>query len=247
MKKKELLNKAKPILFKSEMVTAILDGRKTVTRRVIKPQPCMPICYTFAGNGAGTWGYPSKDAYIHWNDSYKWPDEMSIDESKRIWKPPYHADDILYVRETWCKGRIDCGEEPDGRDVLYISQCTGENDIIPLEYAISHEIGIEDVKWKPSIHMPKEAARIFLKVKNVRVERLQDITEEQAKAEGCQAGSHEYKGAVWGQEDTDEWTAVESFKDLWNSTIKNQYLNKYGWKANPYVWVIEFERIGEAD
>ena len=99
------------------------------------------------------------------------------------------------------------------------------------------------MKWHPSLHMPKEAARIFLKVKDVRVERLQDITEEQAIKEGCQAGSYEYQGAIFGQEDTEEWTAIEDFINLWNSTINKSDLERYVWEANPYVWVIEFERI----
>ena len=77
----------------------------------------------------------------------------------------------------------------------------------------------------------KEAARIWLKVTDVRVERLQEITEVQAKAEGCNSGL--LIGAC---------TARGQFEDLWNSTIKKPDLNRYGWSANPYVWIIEFER-----
>ena len=91
----------KPILFNTEMVRAILDGRKSYTRRVIKPQPQSRLCYTYAGGNCGTWGYPSKTAYENWGDEYKLPEDITDEELKRRWNPPYHTDDILYVRETW--------------------------------------------------------------------------------------------------------------------------------------------------
>ena len=234
MNREELLKIAKPILFNTEMVKAILEGRKTVTRRLVKPQPDEKHNYRL--------GFVSDST--NKKDIGKFG--FGIDEfggSIQHAKPPFKKGDYLYVRETWCKGAIDCGEEADGRDVLYVSQCEGEDDYILKAHALHENVGIEDVVWKPSIHMPKEAARIFLKVTAVRVELLQDITEEQATKEGCQAGFHEYKGAIWGQEDADEWTAVEVFGELWNSTIKKADLDKYGWDANPWVWVIEFDRI----
>ncbi len=100
------------------------------------------------------------------------------------------------------------------------------------------------IKWQPSIHMPKEAARIFLRVTGVRVERLQDITLDDAIAEGCQGkfiGSGECVGAGW------EILPEDEFADLWDSTIKKSDLDKYGWDANPWVWVIEFERISKEE
>lgn len=95
------------------------------------------------------------------------------------------------------------------------------------------------VKWRPSIHMPKEAVRIWLKVTDVRVERLQDITDEQAKAEGANWKN----GKNVGFEEKMRRTAVERFAEIWNSTIKKSDLDRYGWDANPWVWVIEFERF----
>lgn len=92
--------------------------------------------------------------------------------------------------------------------------------------------------WRPSIHMPKEAARIFLRVMDVRVERLQQITEEQAEAEGCQAYAN-WEGSMV--------PAIVSFSDVWNSTIKPADQALYGWNANPWVWVIGFERIGKEE
>lgn len=122
---------------------------------------------------------------------------------------PICTGDILYVRETW-------KEAPKG---YYYYEDWQKDDIADV------------TKWKPSIHMPKEAARIWLKVTNVRVERLQEITEVQAQAEGCNSGL--LTGAC---------TARGQFEDLWNSTVKKSDIDRYGWDANSYVWVIEFER-----
>ena len=231
----------KPILFNTEMVRAILDGRKSCTRRIVKSQPQGRLCYTFAGGDCGTWGYPSKTSYETWGNEYKLPEDITDEELKRRWNPPYRTDDILYVRETWKKA-------PNG---YYYYEDWQKNDIADI------------TKWKPSIHMPKEAARIWLKVTNVRVERLQEITEIQAQAEGIRGYSKDgnlYKYAV-----TDDWwidfhnkhrksffegtwwqdmprTAKDAFSYLWNSTVKKSDLNRYGWNANPCVWVIEFER-----
>ena len=128
---------------------------------------------------------------------------------EKFFKLPCEQGDILYVRETWKKA-------PNG---YYYYEDWQRNDIADV------------TKWKPSIHMPKEAARIWLKVTNVRVERLQEITEVQAQAEGCNSGL--LTGAC---------TARGQFEDLWNSTVKKSDLDSYGWEANPWVWVIEFER-----
>ena len=180
------------------MVQAIMEGRKTVTRRVVKSH-----------------------------------------------KQPYNPEDVLYVRETWCKGKIEVGEESDGRDALYISQCTGEDDYLHKEYAVSHDIGMEDVKWKPAIHMPKEAARIFLKVTDVRIERLQDITNVQILNEGT---NREAITRLINQipEETKEYVdgafRIE-WAQLWDSTIKKKDYDQYSWEANPMVWVVEFEKL----
>ena len=104
---------------------------------------------------------------------------------------------------------------------------------------------IADVtKWKPSIHMPKEAARIWLKVTDVRVERLQEITEDGCIAEGiypsnCRGCNATFGCDVCPDEGYDE---VDKFVEVWNSTIKKSDLDRYGWDASPWVWVIEFER-----
>lgn len=217
----------KPILFNTEMVRAILDGRKTCTRRVIKPQPQSRLCYTYAGSHKGCigkWTYPNKGAHEFWGEEYKLPENIKDEELSKRWNPPYHTDDILYVRETWKKA-------PNG---YYYYEDWQRNDIADV------------TKWKPSIHMPKEAARIWLKVTNVRVERLQEITEDGAKAEGAkqcyeQINTIEDKPVTYVAEDYKGYYVL-GFKSVWNSTIKKSDLGRYGWDANPYVWVIEFER-----
>lgn len=208
----------KPILFNTEMVRAILNRRKSCTRRIVNPQPQGRLCYTFAGGDCGTWGYPSKTAYENWGDEYKLPEDITDEELKRRWNPPYHTDDILYVRETWRKGL--------------------ERYIYRADYSDTEKFyrGEEiEMKWHPSIHMPKEAARIWLKVTDVRVERLQEISAESALTEGADKYVH-LNGKF------DENAILTSFIGIWDSTIKKSDLDRYGWNANPWVWVIEFER-----
>lgn len=203
-----------PILFNTEMVRAILDGRKTCTRRVIKPQPQSRLCYTYAGSHKGCigkWTYPNRGAHEFWGEEYKLPENIKDEELSKRWNPPYNAYDILYVRETWKKAL----------NGYYYYEDWQRNDIADI------------TKWEPSIHMPKEAARIWLKVTGVRVERLQEIASEQISREGVEV---EYPHVLNGEEKR------YAFSTLWNSTIKKTDLDRYGWDANPFVWVIEFER-----
>lgn len=218
----------KPILFNTEMIRAILDGRKTVTRRLVKPQPKSKLCYTFAGSDCGTWGYPSKTAHESWGEEYRLPDNITKEDFGKRWNPPYHTDDVLYVRETWSP------IYPDKESNEVCGYIYKEDSL--EEYDNRYPDG-EDYqwggKWRPSIHMPKEAARIWLKVTDVRVERLQEITEEQIGREGVEV---EYPHVLNREEKR------YAFSTLWNSTVKKSDLDRYGWNANPWVWVIEFER-----
>lgn len=189
----------KPILFNTEMVRAILDGRKDATRRIVKG---------FIPDDA-VWGYTAftPKGYISCRGTF-------VDVyGEKFFKLPCESGDILYVRETW-------KEAPKG---YYYYEDWQRNDIADI------------TKWKPSIHMPKEAARIWLKVMNVRVERLQEISAESALAEGADKYIHTNGGL-------DENMTITSFIGIWNSTIKKSDLDRYGWDANPYVWVISFER-----
>ena len=189
----------KPILFNTEMVRAILDGRKTCTRRICKDaNECTVPDMEFYNADKRTYA-------VHNFADKEQMEQLSTAERTC----PICTGDILYVRETWKKA-------PNG---YYYYEDWQKDDIADV------------TKWKPSIHMPKEAARIWLKVTNVRVERLQEITEVQAQAEGCNSGL--LTGAC---------TARGQFEDLWNSTVKKSDLDRYGWDASPWVWVIEFER-----
>ena len=207
----------KPILFNTEMVRAILGGRKSCTRRMVKHQPDEKHTYPL---GFVTDSTEKKEVGCF---------GFGIDEyggSIQYAKPQYQPGDILYVRETWerfecwnCEGgeRGNCSKEPKKSVLDKTCGC--------YLYRATDEIS-GDAKWHPSIHMPKEAARIWLKVTNVRVERLQDMTDDDAEAEGC----FDYTSTALG------------FPDVWDSTIKKSDLDRYGWDANPWVWVIEFER-----
>lgn len=200
MTREELLQVAKPILFNTDMVRAILDDRKTATRRIMKPQPILQNglwLIGFAGWGDGVSSIP----IIPGHSLYK--------------RMPYKPGDYLYVRETW-------SEWTDG----YVYKAWTEPFPQPGKSAV--------MKWHPSIHMPKAAARIFLRVKDVRVERLQDIGN--FVKEGVSQGTHATAHMNYYDEKCD-------FVVLWNSTIHKKDLDKYGWDANPWVWVIEFERI----
>lgn len=142
-----------------------------------------------------------------------------------IKRPPYQPGDILYVRETWSEIK-----NADGSHKKYVYKASDQYPFGESRYIIKFN-------WKPSIHMPKKAARIWLKVTDVRVERLQDITEDGAKEEGANFKN----GKNVGLEEKMRRTAIERFAEIWNSTIKKTDIDRYGWDANPWVWVIEFE------
>lgn len=187
-----------PILFSGDMVRAILDGRKTMTRRVCKLD-------------TANFDYDLKDKDYGPFLQNEYGDSINVKELA-----PYQVGDILYVRETWAKV-----------NGIYIYKA--DEDATPL-------------KWRPSIHMPKEAARIWLEVTKVRVERLQEITGYEAIAEGIDVTDV--------PEHTPLYTPLYRFNEakrrfirLWDSTIKNQDLPLYGWDSNPWVWVISFKRL----
>jgi len=213
----------KPILFNTEMVKALLDGRKTVTRRVVKPK-CK---HNFVSTGID--GEPAECRMI----------DIETQEIVRHVYPPYQPGDILYVRETFYKHN--CAEnECIMKEYSDCNGCTHTNNGECYSYKASHENDL-NVKWSPSLHMPREAARIFLRVTDVRVERLQDITEEQAIAEGVRIG-------LGGEP---FFSCKDAFVRLWDSTLpKNP--NKFkcpenSLTTNPFVWVIEFEKISKED
>ena len=192
----------RPILFNTSMVRAIQEGRKTVTRRAIRPQPD---------------GRP-----IRMTENSCYPGCYAIEGTPRVIRPPYQPVDILYVRETWNGDWCD----------HYIYKADGGS-----AKAAGYTA---EPKWRPSIHMPREAARLFLRVTGVRVERLKDIDGHGILKEGIDNGkSNPAMGTRW------ENMQSMAFAELWNSTLKSADLPLYGWAANPWVWVIEFERISK--
>lgn len=185
----------KPILFNSEMVKAILEGRKTQTRRAIKN--------IRAYHKDGTPG------------------------NRPLWKPG----DVLYVRETWSwMNAMDCG-----------SPCLGPCNQYKGEYGCFIYKATNNIftdGWNPSIHMPREAARLFLKVKKVRIEHLNDIRLNGCLREGVQLTTAEENDHVLAP-----IRARGRFAEVWDSTIKPVEIDRFGWAANPWVWVIEFEKM----
>lgn len=191
----------KPILFNTKMVQAIIDGRKTQTRRLVSPAHIAALS--------------SSTRKSH-------PELTDQEFLFQIAAPKYRIGEILYVRETW--GTF---EEPG--KIYY----RADND------------APANIEWKPSIHMPKTAARLFLIIKEIRVERLRDITEEDARAEGA-------PDCFCDEEDEDDrlcqscekrMGARMAFAEIWDETITRKNRPSYGWHANPFIWVYKFEKI----
>lgn len=214
----------RPILFNTEMVQAILDRRKSCTRRLVKTRRKDACGFYVTRNSDGSFA-----------GIYEYDENESMFDAPLM--PPYHPGDILYVRETWCK--YDDDHIIEGRKYAY------KADASPISEEARKKFGY---RWRPSIHMPKEAARIWLKVTDIRAERLQEITEEQACMEGTNPWDEVcYENNGWHPTFSDpdsggDPNMVDGFHKLWNSTIKKSDIDRCGWAANPWVWVIEFER-----
>ncbi|HFT7367580.1 TPA: hypothetical protein ACGRWA_002377 [Pseudomonas aeruginosa] len=231
--------KESPILFTGPMVRAILEGRKTVTRRVMKPQP------TPCKDGGHHWPCNVHQSMLHV--------ERELQNGEGCWCglveaacPHGQPRDRLWVRET--HAQVFEVDIPDGRPAgpigtagspgrpdwkcRYVYRSDGEMPNVQW-----HHVGdSQPVRWTPSIHMPRRASRILLEITAVRIERLQDISEKQALAEGVEL---EGEGVCWaGAAGTASDSPVESFRLLW------ELINGAGsWNANPWVWVVEFKRV----
>ncbi|WP_460067508.1 hypothetical protein [Pseudomonas sp. H1_G08] len=237
--------KERPILFSAPMVRAVLDGRKTVTRRPVKVQP---------RSRADIGSYGKGQPFIR-----------NPDVTKRNPECPFgNPGDRLWVRETWYCDHNEVMRgpylKPDDLDVIEA------RDDGTLVYAADGLTPYETDQpvWKPSIHMPRWASRILLEITDVRVERLQDISDDQAKAEGCFFTDYGRKcghggngwsevgdcpaptehhpqreGWMWDKTTSHEQclgSARNAFGNLWNTTGGD-------WDANPWVWVVEFKRV----
>ena len=240
----------KPILFNTEMVRAILDGRKSCTRRICKD--------------ANEYAVPDMDFYNADRRTYavhNYADKEHIEQLSTAERTcPICPGDILYVRETWQCWRAHRYEATAdirfraGGDDVRLQFANGNTDSINrLDYdTFVHKWFSHNGEWKPSLFMPKEAARIWLKVTDVRVERLQEMKPVDVIKEGAypdcldclntygESGSQCCYGTEEQCSQCDE--VMMEWEKLWNSTIKKSDLDSYGWSANPWVWVIEFER-----
>lgn len=197
----------KPILFNTEMVRAILDGKKTCTRRIVKgaiPDDAM-------------WGYTmfTPKGCVSCRGVYA--DEYG----EKFFRLPYQQGDILYVRETWCKGSW-----MNEKERYYYK--ADDNDF--------HCV------WHPSIHMPKEATRIWLRVTDVRAERLQECGEGWCIDIEKEGIATPQDAILYISDDAFHDALRMEFQKTWDGTIKKSDIERYGWNANPWVWVIEFER-----
>ncbi|HCF1489572.1 TPA: hypothetical protein NH848_002242 [Pseudomonas aeruginosa] len=236
--------KERPILFSGPMVRAILEGRKTVTRRVMKPQP------TPCKDGGHHWPCKVHQSMLHV--------ERELQNGEGCWCglaeaacPHGQPGDRLWVRETWTDVNM-CGApalayraDEDIRDLMeepgFLDDRGAFNyddpRVKPYPFAYWYA-ELDQARWRPSIHMPRWASRILLEITAVRVERLQDISEEQALAEGVHGEPCDHARQAcsdigcWGD------TAKGAFGFLW------EQLNGAGaWQANPWVWVVEFKRV----
>lgn len=206
--------KERPIIFNNEMVRAILDGRKTQTRRVIKPQPTKWLKYQLTSRDWIT---------FQGNDD---PDDLCV------WKCPYGVPgDRLYVRETWqiCSREEVIPGEPT------IPWAHNPEQLVVVYRASSQEVNPDHPewgrsRWRPSIHMPKWAARLWLEITDIRVERVQDISEDDARAEGVINDPV----VPWVDQ------PITWFSRLWNSINEKR---SYGWDVNPWVWVVTFRVV----
>ena len=218
----------KPILFNTEMVRAILDGRKTCTRRICKD--------------ANEYTVPDMDFYNADRRTYavhNFADKEQMEQLSTAERTcPICPGDVLYIRETWTE---ECGKYyyRADYDSDYLDPCETLSGGYPA--SCRNYPGCDGcmatstrIHWHPSIHMPKEAARIWLKITDVRVERLQEITPQGAWKEGARCSCLHPVPDCAGNK--------TAFIEIWNSTIKKSDLDRYGWDANPWVWVIEFER-----
>jgi hypothetical protein len=238
--------KEHPIIFNGEMVRAILDGRKTQTRRIMKPQP-KPTPDDYYGKKGHQWPSKKHQSMLHV--------EGELQNGYGNWNglasdacPLGAVGEHLWVRETFCIGKYEAEDKLPGYggEELYISQCLGDDDVIYKQHAVDIGCNILEATWKPSIHMPRSACRIILQITNIRVERLQEINEQDASAEGMtftdfglnQFGNQQ-PGWLWRKSSSHEeclCSAKFAFANLWTSIYGGR-----AWSDNPWVWVIEFK------
>ncbi|MDR1328467.1 MAG: hypothetical protein LBK23_02570 [Oscillospiraceae bacterium] len=221
------MTKERPILFSTPMVRAILDGRKTMTRRVLNPQP----------ENKALCDFYRQECLLKELKGYV-ANGLNSYHKETVWhKPRYSAGDVLWVREAYAlAATID--SFLSGESIFaYKADFT--------DYGLK-ELSAAGLRWHPSIHMPRAAARLFLRVTDVGAERLREISVADAKAEGIAVwASGCIDGLAFGCYNGDECVynrcerPIELFREIWDGINAKR---GYGWDKNPYVWVYKFER-----
>lgn len=233
------LVRERPILFSAPMVRAILDGTKTQTRRPVKglalewlaPNMLTPEFVALPGNGLCPYGAPGDRLWVReaWSAQYSYPLE-------------YRGDHLAWHHQTPPAWRL-------GTNAIRTHYCADRSAYDVCDYG---EQGIDLVRipmhdnntprWVPSIHMPRWASRITLEVTDVRVERLQEISEADAQAEGVE---RHFDEGVWyyGPFERGTASAVDAYRILWDAINAKR---GHGWVTNPWVWVVSFRRVVDA-
>ncbi|HBP0200255.1 hypothetical protein FA137_06985 [Pseudomonas aeruginosa] len=242
--------KERPILFTGPMVRAIIEGRKTVTRRVMKYQPHEDASVTVGNYNVTVVDrhgeqQPGPEAFGAW-----WSDG-----ERGCICPHGEPGDRLWVRETWTDVNL-CGApalayraDEDIRDLMeepgFLDDRGAFNyddpRVKPYPFACWYA-DLDQARWRPSIHMPRWASRILLEITAVRVERLQDISDDQAEAEGVERPENITNVDVWDGAERELFNAMNQprarFRRLWSDINGSE-----SWDSNPWVWCIEFKRV----
>lgn len=214
--------KEKPVLFGAEMVRAIMECRKTQTRRIINKLNGFGDITEFKVSDTRGYDWTFRNKRMLWND-------LRHDELMAAcpWGKPGER---LWVREAWQPWQLN-GDPA----VLY----RADKAILPCEEASKYQVFAAELPWKPSIHMPRWACRLMLEITGIRVERIQDISEDDAIAEGCKAEYHEIPDSPFSPGEIAGHSAFEDFASLWHEAYPDS------WDRNDWVWVIDFKKVGE--
>ncbi len=241
----------KPILFNMEMTQAIMAGRKNTTRRVIKPKYSNTDLKMFTNKYGTRLVERQNDAPADYSKTAADGTKRTICHLTAIEevKPKYKRGELLYIRETWriqaanrfqASAKIEFKAGGESQTIQFANG--GNDDADRSDYDAFMEKWDNGQKWHPSIFMPKQAARIFLRVVDARVGQLQDMRQEDFIKEGVRLTTIEAADLVIGCD-----RAWKRFASVWNGTMTPADRALYGWEANPWVWVYEFQQISKAE
>lgn len=225
----------KAITFDAEMIRAIRDGRKTIMRNLVRPQPRGKLEYICTGLGRGNWIYPQTDTAKYQKDSLEYipPDKLTDEEREQEWVSPFNPDDVLYIQEPWAKVGTDV--EPiwldDGAGVPARGQIIYKADKWEME---------EFAQWRSPSRMTYKEARLFLRVKEVHIERLQEVDGARAEQEGVLVITNAHI-----KQDKERYDSLgrRAYKRFWDNSLKSSESPLSRWVDNPWTWRTAFTRI----